>query len=87
MLKTKKMEIISSFARDEFDTGSSEVQCALLTEKIKTLTEHLKIHKKDFHSKKGLLKMVGMRRRILRYLHKKNIGVYHALIEKLGIRK
>jgi small subunit ribosomal protein S15 len=87
MLKEKKLEIIALFAKNERDTGSSEVKCALLTERIKSLTEHLKVHKKDFHSRKGLLKMVGVRRRVLRYLNKKNADTYQDLIAKLGIRK
>ena len=87
MTKERKQEIINTFKRDENDTGSSEVQIALLTERINELTEHLKVHKKDNHSRRGLLKMVGQRRGLLEYLKKKDIERYRALIEKLGLRK
>ena len=83
----KKQEIIKNFRRDEKDTGSSEVQIALLTERINELTEHLKVHKKDNHSRRGLLKMVGKRRNLLNYLAKKDEASYKALVEKLGLRK
>jgi small subunit ribosomal protein S15 len=82
-----KTTIIREYARNEADTGSPEVQIALLTERINLLTEHLKIHKKDFHSRYGLLKLVGRRRRLLNYLKRKNLDVYRALILKLKIRK
>ncbi len=82
-----KAEIIKEFGKNETDTGSTEVQIALLTEKIKHLTEHLRIHKKDFHSRLGLLKMVGQRKRLLAYLTKKDLEGYRNLIAKLGIRK
>ena len=85
--KEKKQEIIANFARSEGDTGSPEVQVALLTERINELTAHMKIHKKDFHSNRGLLKMVGQRRSLLAYLKDKDIERYRALIEKLGLRK
>lgn len=82
-----KAEIIKEFGKSEVDTGSTEVQIALLTEKINHLTEHLRTHKKDFHSRLGLLKMVGQRKRLLTYLTKKDLEGYRALIAKLGIRK
>ncbi len=82
-----KEKILKDVARNEKDTGSPEVQVALFTEKIKLLTEHLKTHKKDEHSRRGLLKMVGKRRRLLDYLSKKNKDTYEALIKKLGLRK
>lgn len=85
-MKTKA-EIIKEFGKSEVDTGSTEVQIALLTEKINHLTEHLRVHKKDFHSRLGLLKMVGQRKRLLTYLTKKDLEGYRALIAKLGIRK
>ena len=85
--KEKKQEIIREFARSEGDTGSPEVQVAILTARINELTEHMKIHKKDFHSNRGLLKMVGQRRSLLGYLRDKDIERYRALIQKLGLRK
>ncbi|MBQ1316729.1 MAG: 30S ribosomal protein S15 [Lachnospiraceae bacterium] len=85
--KEKKQEIIANYARSEGDTGSPEVQVALLTERINELTAHMKVHKKDFHSNRGLLKMVGQRRSLLAYLKDKDIERYRALIEKLGLRK
>ena len=87
MTKERKQEIINTYKREENDTGSSEVQIALLTERINELTEHLKIHKKDNHSRRGLLKMVGKRRNLLNYLAKKDEAAYKALVEKLGLRK
>ncbi len=87
MTKERKLEIINNFKRDDKDTGSSEVQIALLTERINELTEHLKVHKKDNHSRRGLLKMVGKRRNLLNYLAKKDEAKYKALVEKLGLRK
>ena len=83
----KKQEIINTYKRDEKDTGSTEVQIALLTERINELTEHLKVHKKDHHSRRGLLKMVGKRRNLLNYLVKKDVNRYRAIVEKLGLRK
>ena len=83
----KKQEIINTYKRDEKDTGSPEVQIALLTERINELTEHLKVHKKDNHSRRGLLKMVGKRRNLLNYLVKKDVNRYRAIVEKLGLRK
>ncbi|MBQ6384976.1 MAG: 30S ribosomal protein S15 [Lachnospiraceae bacterium] len=85
--KEKKQEIMQAYARTEGDTGSPEVQIAVLTARINELTEHLKVHKKDHHSRRGLLKMVGQRRNLLGYLRKKDINRYRALIEKLGLRK
>ncbi len=85
--KEKKTAIIKEYARSEGDTGSPEVQIAVLTERIQELTEHLKEHPKDHHSRRGLLKMVGQRRGLLGYLKDKDIERYRALIEKLGLRK
>ena len=85
--KEKKPAIIAEYARGEGDTGSPEVQIAVLTERIKELTEHLKSNPKDHHSRRGLLKMVGQRRGLLDYLKGKDIERYRTLIEKLGIRK
>lgn len=87
MTKERKQEIINEYKRDEADTGSAEVQVALLTERINELTEHLKVHKKDNHSRRGLLKMVGQRRNMLSYLERKDAERYRTLIEKLGLRK
>ena len=87
MTKERKQEIIKTYARQEGDTGSPEVQIALLTERINELTEHLKIHKKDNHSRRGLLKMVGKRRNLLNYVAKKDINRYRTIVEKLGLRK
>lgn len=87
MTVERKQEIINQYRRDEKDTGSSEVQIALLTERINELTEHLKVHKKDNHSRRGLLKMVGKRRNLLNYLVKKDVNRYRAIVEKLGLRK
>ena len=87
MTKERKQEIIATYATHEGDTGSPEVQVALLTERINHLNEHLKIHKKDHHSRRGLLMMVGQRRGLLKYLAQIDIERYRALIEKLGLRK
>jgi len=84
--KERKAEIIKEYGRSEGDTGSPEVQVALLTERIRDLTEHLKINKKDHHSRRGLLKMVGVRRSFLNYLMKNDINRYRAIVEKLGLR-
>ena len=84
--KEKKAEIITKYGRTPEDTGSPEVQIALLTERITELTEHLKVNKKDHHSRRGLLKMVGQRRRLLEYLKKKDLESYRKLIESLGLR-
>ncbi|OIN98551.1 MAG: 30S ribosomal protein S15 [Desulfovibrionaceae bacterium CG1_02_65_16] len=82
-----KTKVIEDFKRHDGDTGSPEVQVALLTERITYLTEHFKVHKKDFHSKTGLLKLVGQRRKLLNYLKNKDIQRYRELIERLGLRK
>ncbi|WP_343564554.1 30S ribosomal protein S15 [Kiloniella sp. b19] len=83
----RKAELITEFATKEGDTGSPEVQVAVLSERISNLTEHLKTHKKDFHSRRGLLIMVGQRRRLLDYLKSKNQARYQTLIERLGLRR
>jgi small subunit ribosomal protein S15 len=85
--KEQKTEVINDNRLHETDTGSPEVQIAILTERIKQLTEHLKEHKHDNHSRRGLLKMVGKRRALLAYLQKKDVERYRAIIKKLGIRK
>lgn len=83
----KKREIIEKFKTHETDTGSSEVQIALLSDRINYLTEHFKVHAKDHHSRRGLLKLVGQRRRLLQYLKQSDIAKYRDLIQELGIRK
>jgi small subunit ribosomal protein S15 len=83
----KKKELIEGHRQNDTDTGSPEVQVAMLTERINQLTEHLRTHKKDFHSRRGLLMMVGKRRRLLQYLNKENPARYRGLIEKLGLRR
>lgn len=83
----RKQELIKEYARGEADTGSPEVQVAILTERIRNLTEHLQTHKKDFHSRRGLLVMVGQRRSLLDYLKKKSRERYATLIERLGLRR
>ena len=85
--KAEKTAVIEANRTHETDTGSPEVQIAILTKRINDLTEHLKVHKKDHHSRRGLLKMVGKRRNLLNYLKSKDIERYRATIEKLGIRK
>ncbi|MGL5043091.1 MAG: 30S ribosomal protein S15 [Culicoidibacterales bacterium] len=85
--KTRKEELLKEYATHEGDTGSPEVQVALLTENINNLNEHFKIHKHDFHSNRGLLKMVGKRRGLLNYLKNKNITRYKELIARLGLRR
>ena len=87
LTKEKKQEIIKEYATKEGDTGSPEVQVAVLTARINELTEHMKVHHKDNHSQRGLLKMVGKRRKLLAYLQRTDIERYRALIEKLGLRK
>jgi small subunit ribosomal protein S15 len=84
--KETKLQLISEFKTHESDTGSPEVQVALLTYRIRELTEHLKIHKKDYHSRRGLLKMVGRRRKLLNYLKENDFGRYQTLIQRLGLR-
>ena len=83
----EKAKIIEEYKMHEGDTGSPEVQIAILSYRIKTHTEHLKLNKKDFHSKRGMMKMVGHRRNLLNYLMKKDINRYRAIVEKLGLRK
>jgi len=83
----KKQEIINTFKKHDSDTGSPEVQIAILTNRITYLTEHFKIHKKDHHSRRGLLKLVGQRRRLLDYLKGKEVDRYKKVIEQLGIRR
>lgn len=87
MLPEEKKAIIEEYAIHEGDTGSPEVQIALLTKRINDLTEHLKVHKKDHHSRRGLLKMVGQRRSLLKYLTKVDIERYRSIIQRCGIRK
>ena len=87
ILKDKKAEVIEANRLHETDTGSPEVQIAILTARINELTEHLKVHKKDNHSRRGLLKMVGQRRGLLAYLQKKDVERYRAIVKKLGLRK
>ncbi|TFG65021.1 MAG: 30S ribosomal protein S15 [Spirochaetales bacterium] len=87
VVKEERLELIKDFGKSEQDTGSTEVQIALLTNRIKELTEHFKIHKKDHNSRRGLLKLVGQRRRLLKYLKRTNLEGYRALIKKLGLRK
>ncbi len=82
-----KSEIIEKFKTHASDTGSSEVQIALLTDRIKYLTEHFKVHKKDHHSRQGLLKLVGQRRSLLDYLKKKDVNQYRTILKELGLRK
>ena len=87
MTKERKQEIINTYKRDENDTGSPEVQIAILTEEIRELTEHLKDHPHDHHSRRGLLKKVGQRRSLQNYLFKKDVTRYRELIASLGLRK
>ena len=87
LVTDKKQEIIKTYKLHDNDTGSPEVQIAILTERITYLTEHFKVHKKDHHSRRGLLKIVGQRRRLLDYLKKKDVERYRVIIEKLGIRR
>jgi small subunit ribosomal protein S15 len=82
-----KQQIISEYATGDGDTGSPEVQVALLSRRISDLTEHMKVHKHDFHTQRGLLQLVGRRRRLLRYLEEKDVERYRALIERLGLRR
>jgi small subunit ribosomal protein S15 len=87
LTKEAKTEVMGRFAKHEGDTGSPEVQIALLTARINELTEHLRGHKKDHHSRRGLLMMVGQRRRLLNYLRRRDIGRYRELVQELGLRK
>jgi small subunit ribosomal protein S15 len=83
----RKQELIAKFGKGDADTGSAEVQIAMLTERINALTEHLRTHKKDHHSRRGLLMLVGRRRRFLNYLQRKDLEGYRALVKELGLRK
>ena len=85
--KNKTIELVKDFGKSDTDSGSADVQVAILTERIKNLTEHLKIHKKDFGSRRGLLSMVGQRRNLLKYIKNKNQDRYLNLIKKLGLRR
>ena len=87
MTKERKAEILKTYARGENDTGSAEVQIAILTEEINTLTEHLKVHAHDYHSRRGLLKKVGQRRSLLNYLLRKDVTRYREIVKSLGLRK
>lgn len=87
LTKEDKSKLIEKFGESNQDTGKTEVQVAILTDRIKYLTDHLKTHKNDHHSRRGLLKLVGQRRRLLRYLMKKDISRYRALIKELGLRR
>jgi small subunit ribosomal protein S15 len=87
LTKEAKQEIVGKHGRSESDTGSAEVQIALLTARINELTEHLRMHPKDHYSRRGLLKLVGRRRRLLQYLQKRNVEGYRALIQELGLRR
>ena len=87
LTKESKSQLVVNYQKHKTDTGSPEVQIALLTARITELTEHFKVHKKDHHSRRGLLKLVGRRRRLLDYLKKKNVNRYKETIERLGIRK
>jgi small subunit ribosomal protein S15 len=87
LTKDKKIEIMKTFGKSEKDTGSAEVQIALLTKRIEELTEHFKVHPKDSNSRRGLLKLVGQRRRLLAYLRDRNLTKYREIIERLNLRK
>jgi len=87
MTPDRKKEIIENFKMHPSDTGSPEVQIALLSERINYLTDHFKLHKKDHHSRRGLLKLVGQRRQLLNYLKRKNVDRYNTVIERLGLRR
>ena len=84
--KERKAELIREYGKNEKDSGSAEVQVAILTDRIRELTEHMKVHKKDFHTRRGLLMLVGKRRRLLAYIKKRDINEYRELIGRLGIR-
>ncbi|MCL2826396.1 MAG: 30S ribosomal protein S15 [Eggerthellaceae bacterium] len=84
--KERTEELIKEYGKDEHDSGSAEVQVAILSERIRNLTEHLKIHKKDHHTRRGLLMLVGKRRRLLVYIKKRNVEDYRDLIKRIGIR-
>ena len=87
LVQEKKKEIVEQFKNHERDTGSPEVQIAILSERIRYLTDHFKVHKRDHHSRRGLLKLVGLRRRLLNYLKENKVDRYRTVIDKLGLRK
>jgi small subunit ribosomal protein S15 len=87
LTKDAKQEVVGTYGKSEADTGSAEVQVALLTRRISELTEHLRTHRKDHHSRRGLLKLVGRRRRLLNYLKKRDVEGYRKLIKELGLRR
>lgn len=87
MDKEKKTDLIGNYQRHEGDTGSAEVQVALITERVKQLTTHMTANRHDYHTRRGLLKLVGQRRRLLNYLSKEDVGRYNKLIKQLGLRK
>jgi len=87
LTKEEKTQLVEDFGKNEADTGKTEVQIALLTRRIKELTEHFKVHKKDHNSRRGLLKLVGQRRSLLKYLKRTNLEGYRALLKQLGLRK
>ena len=87
LTKDKKAELVDKYGRGDADTGSTEVQVAMLTERINELTEHLRTHSKDHHSRRGLLMLVGRRRRLLRYLERKDLDRYRSLVGELGLRR
>jgi small subunit ribosomal protein S15 len=87
LTKDAKQEVVSTYGRDDADTGSPEVQIALLTRRIEQLTDHLRTHKKDHHSRRGLLKLVGQRRRLLNYVQRQDVERYRNLIRELGLRR
>ncbi len=87
LTKEAKQEVVGTYGKSDADTGSPEVQVALLTQRITYLTEHLRTHKKDHHSRRGLLKLVGQRRRLLNYLQRRNVEGYRNLIKELGLRR
>ena len=87
MDKGKKEEVLKEYQRHDGDTGSAEVQVAILTQRINDITDHLRQHRQDHHSRRGLFKMVGRRRRLLRYVHKEDVGRYRTLIQRLGLRR
>jgi small subunit ribosomal protein S15 len=87
LTKDRKLEIVTQYGKSDKDTGTTDVQIALITERIKYLTEHFKVHKKDHNSRRGLLKLVGQRRRLLKYLKKTDLNKYRELLDKLQLRK
>lgn len=87
LTRERKQELVEKFGRSESDTGSAAVQVALLTERINELTEHLRLHRKDHHSRRGLLMLVGKRRRLLRYLERNDVERYRSLVSELGLRR